>query len=67
MAVTAIWLVLFGLAVAWEARCHLGANPPPGLTNLAGAAWRHPAGRVVLLAAWAFAGWHVFARYTLPT
>jgi Family of unknown function (DUF6186) len=67
MAVTAAWLALVGLAAAWEIRCHLGTHPPPGMTDLAAAAWRHPVGRVALLAVWAFAGWHVFARYTLPT
>jgi hypothetical protein len=23
-------------------------------------------GRIVLVAAWAFVGWHLFARYTVP-
>jgi hypothetical protein len=28
--------------------------------------WRRVPGRILLVVAWGFVGWHFFARYTLP-
>jgi hypothetical protein len=45
---------------------------PSGSTAVAGRERRvlrggtPPVGKFLLIAGWAFVGWHVFARYTLP-
>ncbi len=67
MLVTLCWLVLGVAGMAWEGYCRRPGSPWTGLGELMGRAWRHRVGRIVLLGAWAFIGWHVFARYTLPT
>lgn len=77
MAVTVLWLAVLGVGVGWEAYCHLAgrasSSSPSGpdrrwatLTSLAARLWARPAGRVALILAWAFVGFHIFARYTVP-
>jgi hypothetical protein len=58
----AAWIVLaLATAVLWVRACQPGSpSAPPAvvLRRVAG----DPALRVVLVAGWAFAGWHLFAR-----
>ncbi len=66
MAVTAIWLVLFGAAVLWEVACHRPGSRWTPLSEIGARIWGSPPGRLLLVGGWGFVGWHVFARYTLP-
>ena len=66
MAITILWLALLGLGVLWELRCHRSDARWVSLSAIARRVWGRPGGRVVLIALWAFVGWHLFARYTLP-
>jgi hypothetical protein len=60
------WTVLLGAALAWECWCRLARPRWLGVTDVCAAIARHPVGKLLLIAAWAFVGLHVFARYTLP-
>ncbi len=67
MVGTAIWLGLIVVAGAWEVRCHRPGSRWTSLTGVGtriGSSWP---GRLALVVIWAFIGWHVFARYTIPT
>lgn len=66
MAVTVLWVALLAAAVAWEIVCRCSGGRWTSLGELAGAMAARRAGLVILLVLWAFVGWHVFARYTLP-
>jgi hypothetical protein len=66
MAVTVLWLALMATAAVWEVRCHQPDSRWRSLTGIMSGWWRSAPGRIVLIAVWAFVGWHVFARYTLP-
>jgi hypothetical protein len=62
--VSLIWLALLAAAPVWELYCNLVDRRWVSLTRVA--VGRSRAGRLLLIAAWAFLGWHLFARYTLP-
>jgi hypothetical protein len=66
VVVTVLWLGLLAAGAGWEARCHRPGSRWTSLTDIAARGWRSAPGRVLLIALWAFVGWHVFARYTLP-
>jgi hypothetical protein len=66
MAVTVLWLGLIVAAAVWEFRCHRPGSRWSSLTGIVARLWRSTPGRVFVVAIWAFVGWHVFARYTLP-
>jgi hypothetical protein len=60
------WIVLLSAALAWEGWCRLARPRWLSVTDVCVAIASHPAGKVMLIAVWAFVGLHVFARYTLP-
>jgi hypothetical protein len=66
MLVILSWLSLGVAGVAWEGWCRRAGSPWTSLGDLAARMWNHPLGRLALLTAWTFIGWHVFARYTVP-
>ncbi|HEX3981343.1 MAG TPA: DUF6186 family protein [Acidimicrobiales bacterium] len=66
MAVTVFWLGLIAASAVWEVRCHRSGSRWSSLSHIVARGWTSAPIRVVLVAAWAFVGWHVFARYTLP-
>ena len=66
VAVTVAWLALALAAIAWEISCRRAGPRWTSLTAMGSALWGRLPGRLALIALWAFVGWHVFARYTLP-
>ena len=66
MAVTILWMVLAAAAILWEVVCHRSDGRWTSLTDLGARLGGRLPGRIVLIGIWAFVGWHVFARYTLP-
>ncbi|MGO9029703.1 MAG: DUF6186 family protein [Acidimicrobiales bacterium] len=66
MVVTVVWLLLLAATVAFEWVCRRSAGRWTSLTSIGTRVWSRPAGRIALIVIWAFVGWHVFARYTLP-
>ena len=63
---TVAWLALGAAALSWALVCRRPGAARPGLGALVGALGRRLPGWVALVALWAFAGWHLFARYTVP-
>ncbi len=66
MVATVVWLSLVAIGVAWEVRCRRPGSPWTSLSELGVRIGSGRLGRIVLLVLWAFVGWHVFARYTVP-
>jgi uncharacterized protein DUF6186 len=66
MTVSLLWLALMASAVLWELYTTFVDPRRIGITRIGAAIGRHQAGRLLLVAGWAFIGWHLFARYTLP-
>jgi hypothetical protein len=66
MVVTVVWLGLMAASAAWEVRCRRPGSRWTSLSELGARMGRGLPGRIALLALWAFIGWHVFARYTIP-
>ncbi len=66
MIVTVVWLVLLSGGFAWELYCHLRPGRWASLATVSSWLWQRRAGRVFLVAVWAFVGWHFFSRYTAP-
>ncbi len=66
VAVTVLWLGLIAAGVTWEVRCHRPGSRWSSLSHVVARSWTSMPGRLLLVAVWAFVGWHVFARYTLP-
>ncbi len=66
MATTIVWLVLIAAGVLWEVACHLSHGRWAGLTDVGKAVANRLPGKLILIGIWAFIGWHLFARYTLP-
>jgi hypothetical protein len=62
---TIAWLVLLGAAAALES---VGRSTGSFVTPsaLVGKLSRRLPGRIVVVILWAFVGWHLFARYTIP-
>lgn len=67
MVIVVVWTALLGAAVTWESWCRFANRGWLRLSDLCTALARHRAGQLLLIAMWAFVGWHLFARYTLPT
>jgi ABC-type nitrate/sulfonate/bicarbonate transport system permease component len=69
VAGTIAWLAIVAAGIAWEIACRfgrLGRTGWPPLGRVLGDLDRRLPGRLLLLLAWAFAGLHLFARYTVP-
>jgi hypothetical protein len=66
MFISLVWLALLAVAVLWEFYCNLGDPRWVSLIRIGAAIGHSLAGRLLLLTGWAFVGWHLFARYTLP-
>jgi len=66
VATTIAWLVLLAAGVLWEIACHFSHGRWTGLTALGAVVASRLFGTLVLIGIWAFIGWHLFARYTLP-
>jgi hypothetical protein len=66
MLVTLAWFTLFAVVILWEMVCRASAGRWTSLARVGQRLWARPPGRVALIALWAFVGWHLFARYTLP-
>jgi len=66
MVVTILWILLASAAILWEVVCHRSGGRWTGLADLGARLSSRLPGRIVLISIWAFVGWHVFARYTLP-
>jgi sirohydrochlorin ferrochelatase len=66
MLVIVAWLGLMAVSVVWEVHCHRSGPRWTSLSELVSRLGGRRPGRIVLVALWAFVGWHVFARYTLP-
>jgi hypothetical protein len=56
------WVVLAAAAVALEVRARLSSGRLAGIADVFDRVIGSPAGRAVLLVAWLWTGWHVFAR-----
>jgi hypothetical protein len=63
---TVVWSGLVVMGVAWEVRCRRPGSHWMSLSELGGRMGSGLPGRIVLLVLWAFVGWHVFSRYTIP-
>jgi hypothetical protein len=63
---TLIWVVVLVVGGALEVASRLAPQRVIGLGSLIGRGWAHPIVRWGLLVLWAWAGWHLFARYTIP-
>jgi hypothetical protein len=66
VATTIAWLVLLAAGVLWEIACSLSHGRWTRLTGLGAVVASRLLGTLVLIGIWAFIGWHLFARYTLP-
>jgi len=66
MPVIVAWLGLMAVGVVWEVHCRRSGPRWTSLSELCSRLGSRRGGRIVLLALWAFVGWHVFARYSLP-
>ncbi len=66
MTVTIIWLMLIGSGIGIELYSRRTGGRWSSLAGVVSALWTRLPGRLLLVGLWAFAGWHVFARYTLP-
>jgi len=66
VAITIVWLVLLTSGVIWEIVCHLSHGRWTSLTAIVRAVGNRLPGKLILIGIWAFIGWHLFARYTLP-
>jgi len=64
--VTALWLGLMVATVGWGVWSHRSRGRWTSLAEIGARLGGSLPGRIVLLALWAFVGWHVFARYTIP-
>ena len=58
----ALWVVVAVAIVACEATARLAGRGWPSAAQLLRTARAHLAGRLVLVVAWLWLGWHVFAR-----
>jgi hypothetical protein len=66
VAITIVWLVLLATGVLWEIACHRSHGRWTSLTELGRVTGSRLPGKLVLIGIWAFIGWHLFARYTVP-
>jgi hypothetical protein len=61
-----LWLALLGAGVAIELLARLVPARFASLSQFASIVASRPLGRLLLALFWAFAGVHLFARYTIP-
>jgi len=61
------WLAILATALVWEAVCRRSNRNWTSLKAIAFQLWLKPIGRIAYIAVWAYVGWHVFARYTVPS
>jgi len=66
VAITVTWVALIVACAAWEIACHRSGGRWASLVDIIDRVWARLPGRILLVLVWAFIGWHVFARYTLP-
>jgi hypothetical protein len=66
MPIIAVWVALLVLLLTWEFVCRRHPSRWTSLAGLGARLWGSVTGRAALLLVWAFVGWHVFARYTVP-
>ena len=66
MAVTILWILLASAAVLWEVVCRRSGGRWTRLADIGARLGSRLPGRILLIGIWAFVGFHVFARYTLP-
>ncbi len=66
MAVIVLWVTLVSAACVWEVLCRRTGGRWTSLADLGARLGGRLPGRILLIGIWAFVGWHVFARYTLP-
>lgn len=66
MIVTAVWLVLGAAGVLWELVCRRSGGRWTSLGTIGSALGSRLPGWIALVALWAFVGWHLFGRYTVP-
>jgi Family of unknown function (DUF6186) len=57
-----VWAVLFAALIGWQVVALCWPARWVGLGRVVGLVMQHVAVRVVLLLAWAWLGWHLFAR-----
>jgi hypothetical protein len=60
------WAAIAVAGVAWQIGCKLGWTGKAGIGRVLERLNRRLAGRLLVFGAWAFAGVHLFTRYTLP-
>ena len=65
VTVAIAWLTIAIALVSLELTTRRTASLP-GLRSAYERVTSRRAGRLALLACWAFVGWHLFARYTVP-
>lgn len=63
--VSLVWVALLASGLAWEIYSRVDPRRV-SVSRIAAAVGASRLGRVLLIAAWAFVGLHLFARYTLP-
>jgi hypothetical protein len=66
VVVTLVWVGLAAAAAGWELFSRRAGSRWTSLGDVVARLGSRRAGRLVLLVLWAFVGWHVFARYTVP-
>jgi hypothetical protein len=66
VVITVVWLVLLASGLGLEVAGHRILRRVTGLAGVLSVLWRRTPGRLLLVVAWGFLGWHFFARYTLP-
>ncbi|MGO9558561.1 MAG: DUF6186 family protein [Acidimicrobiales bacterium] len=65
MSVALVWLAIAVMAVIVEVVARRGGSYAR-IGELGRLVTSRRLGRLVLVACWAFIGWHLFARYTVP-
>jgi hypothetical protein len=56
------WVVLLGVAFAWEGLARAGKTGVPALSDVFRVIMRNRVGRWAVFALWLWAGWHFFIR-----
>lgn len=64
--VTAAWIGLMAGVVGLELLSRRAPTRVVSTSAIVRRWWSHPIGRCALLSLWAFAGVHLFARYSVP-
>jgi hypothetical protein len=64
--VTGVWVALLAAVVVCEVVCRRSGGRWLPLESVVARLWAGRPGRVLLVVAWAFVGWHLFARHGSP-